>query len=192
MKRIILLITIASTVFGCGSAQKQNARIVIDSTRGDDDLPAWTRDGRKSWKDDERIYIKGNYTIRGDQRLNSCFELARLEAKETMLAEIKTNVKSELNTASEGLSESNDLFLNKSSTEESSGIISGFKMNEQYFERYLVNQTERIDCFVLGSISLQDYEKVKNKSQELNSAVAKEVSDVIRKKQMEFFSEAEQ
>ena len=163
MKKQFLLLTIMISVGACSSVQKHNARIVIDSTTGDDDLPKWTRDGRKSWKDDSRIYIKGNYTVRGDQRLNSCFELARLEAKEVMLAEIKTSVKNEINAASEGLSESSDLFLTKSSTEESSGLITGFQMNEQYFERYLVNQTERVDCFVLGSISLQDYESVKKK-----------------------------
>ena len=133
------------------------------------------------------MLIKSSQTMRGDQRLGSCFDLARMDLKSSLVTEITTQVKGELNVASEGTAEAGDLLVTKSVREEFEGQVRGLKSKEEYFDRYFIGDTESIDFFVLGAISKSDYERLKSSLVQKLSNGNGPVAEALRKRQAEFF-----
>ena len=69
------------------------------------------------------------------------------------------------------------------------GTIYGFKVTEQYFERYLINGVERIDCYILTELTKQDYDKTKRSVVDKIVPEDPRIKEDIAKKQIDFFSE---
>ena len=129
--------------------------------------------------------------MRGDQRINACYDLARLGLFETILAEVRSELKAANDLASEGTSENEDALLTKSLSENLGGTLRGVKIRSRAFERYEINQVERIDCHVLSEMSERDYQKIKNEVVKAKTSVADAVSEAVREKQKEFFKPTE-
>ena len=83
MKNIIILIYLIS-VFGCASNTiiESNKKIVDVSYKV---RPEWILNSENSWKQDDKVLFKLDYTINGNQRINACYELARLGLFEQIL-----------------------------------------------------------------------------------------------------------
>jgi hypothetical protein len=147
----------------------------------------WVKESKTSWEKDELVYFKALYTVKGSQRLNGCFDLAKLEMSEMVLENIRHDIKGEIALANEGIAEEADPLITKSISKSFIGNIKGLIMVEQAYERYMLADNERLDCFVLSTISKQEYRQLKNHSLEQLISVSEDVARVVRKKQKDFF-----
>jgi hypothetical protein len=163
-------------------------RVVIDNTYHGPTLPEWTRDGKSSWDDGKVLYFKAEHTVRGDQRIDACFDLAKMNLKENLVTEISATIKGEINLASEGISEASETALTKSFTQQIEANITGLKHSEQLFERYLNGDTERIDCFVMSKMTHDDYSMLKTHVLQKAAKSNSELAEILRKRQAQFFS----
>jgi hypothetical protein len=134
---------------------------VIDNGSGGSP-PAWVQDTKVSWIGDGNVHkFKAFHSIKGDERLNACFELARLDAQEQITSEIWADFKATVSHSTNGISESmEDIFVQSRNLETKSNIR-GLRFTEAYHQRYLVNGTERVDCFVLGELTDGDYRQMR-------------------------------
>jgi len=153
-----------------------------------EDKPDWIKKTDVTWTEGSFIYYKNTFTVRGDQRVNACYELARLGLYESLISEIGSEIKAENNLASEGTLESESDLINKSVSENLSGYLKGVKVKSKAFERYVVKDNERVDCHLLTEISKSDYEKMKNRIGQEILSVSAEVTQALREKQKRFFS----
>lgn len=173
---------------GCATVtQKSLGKVILDKSYTKD-RPDWSVHEKDSWAENDMIYIKSSYTVRGDQRVNACYDLARLSVHEGLLAEIKSDIRAENNLASEGLSENEEQLMTKSLSESLKGSISGVNIQSRIFERYLINSTERIDCLILAAIKKDEYEKLKRNSAKIVLSVTPQVAEAVREKQKNFFA----
>ncbi len=193
MKNLLLSITVLvglQLLLACSTSQKPNqARVVLENSMKGEDLPKWVSDAKINWEQDNQLYFKSSYTIAGNQRINGCWDLAKIEMKESLLSELSQDIKGEVSLANEGISEGLDPLITKSIRTNIEGQVRGLKTQEQVFERYTVNQVERIDCFVMGTMSKADYAVLKTSVLKNLASVSAEVADAVRKRQKDFFSE---
>jgi hypothetical protein len=167
----------------------QSNRQVIDSNSSS--RPKWAEGTEVGWQEGDFTLLRSQYTVRGDQRINSCYDLARVDLKETLLTSLKDDITGELNLAGEGLSEGADPLLSKSFRSEFKGRVQGLSISEQYYERYVVGDVERIDCFVLSKIKNSDYQRLKTQLLTNLMQVSEEVAQAVRNRQKEFFAPAQ-
>lgn len=165
----------------------KSGRTFVDSTTHSDDPPKWARSLKKTWEDDGKVMIRATHTIRGDERVNGCYDLAKLDGKEAILSEIATDIRGSLDNAQTSLSENAETVLGKVRTGEYAGRLVGLRFTEEYFERYRIVETERIDCHVLGEMKLSDYNMVKKAVVDRVAAVDARVKEAITTKQVDFF-----
>ena len=184
MKKILLL-TVA-LLSACSSLITDQRRF-LDSSTHEDSPPKFVREGRTSWEESGKIMLKASHTIRGDERVNGCFDLTHLNAKEALLSEIADEVKGSIDNAQQSISENAESILGKVRTSEFSGKITGLRFTEQYFERYRIGDIERIDCHSLSEISNLDYNRVKNLVVNKIAEVDPRIKEAISKKQIDFF-----
>ena len=193
MKNVILTITVflgLQLLLGCSTSQKsKQGRVVIENSLKGEELPSWVADPKTNWEKDTELFFKSSYTVAGNQRINGCWDLAKLEMKESLLSELSQDIKGEVTLANEGISEGLDPLITKSVRTNIEGQVRGLKTQEQIFERYVINDIERIDCFVMGTMSKTDYAVLKNSIFKQLTSVSAEVADAVRKRQKEFFSE---
>ncbi len=180
MKLNIKIMIAAGLVFsGCTSNQLKNnqeiRKLVIENSQAGDTLPDWVHSAKVSWDDQDTYYLKSMHSIRGDQRVNGCFDLAKLGAKENLSNEILSTVKGEVVTATTGLSEEENEALTRSVITNYSNNIRGLRVNEQAYERYLINDTERIDCYILFSVKKTDFKRMKNAIYEQAKTATEEI-----------------
>lgn len=193
MKNIVLaaiLMLGLQVMLGCASNQKAGqGRVILENSMKGEDLPKWVSDPKTNWEQESQLYFKSNYTVAGNQRVNGCWDLAKLEMKESLLSELAQDIKGEINLANEGISEGLDPLITKSIRTNIEGQVRGLKTQEQVFERYTINQIERVDCYVMGSMSKGDYAVLKNSVLKNLASVSAEVAAAVRKRQKEFFTE---
>jgi len=145
-----------------GKSLNPEKRVIETSYRSDRE-PTWLHDSRLSWEDGDTRMIRASYVALGSKRINGCYDLARAEAKELLLVEVSNDIRGELVRASQGLDETIDDGLTKSWIEQYKGDTRGFRFSEAAYERFLVNDVERIECFVLGRIRNSDYNAIRNR-----------------------------
>ncbi|MGZ3769333.1 MAG: hypothetical protein ACXVCP_08395 [Bdellovibrio sp.] len=182
---------IAGGLAGCSSRnvkEEFQRKIVLDNALSGEKLPQWTRDGKVSWEDGKEHFIRAQYTIRGDQRVNACYDLAKMELKENLITEISSEIKGEINAATEGVAESADPGFNKSFRQSMDATIRGLRIKEQLFERYVINDTERVDCFVLAMIPHGEYQNLKNNILTKMASTSPEIAEALKKRQVKFFA----
>lgn len=158
MKRFFGYILSVTFLTHCASMVDTQQRKFLDSTHHSDTPPTWVDADKIRWEEGEQIFFKSSHSVRGNERVNGCYDLARLDTKEKVLSEIENDIKGRIDNVSQGLSEAAEVALGKVRSERYSGNAAGIRFTDQYFERYFVAQTERVDCHVLGHISKADYQ----------------------------------
>lgn len=161
-------------------------RAIVDS--GGANKPGWVSSSKISWVEGDQVYFRNQYTIRGDERLNGCYQLVKLDSKEALLREIAEDLKGQIDNAQQGISESAELVLSQVRSSEYSGKIIGMKFLEQYHERYVSGGVERIDCFVLAGIKKTDYDQVKRQVLYKVAEADPDVKRAIKERAVKFFS----
>lgn len=192
MKMNCVYVVILGFVAGCSSGPKVDGvagRFVLDNSNRGDDLPDWTKSTRVGWEDNGMYYVRAEHTVKGNQRVNACYDLAKLDLKEGLLSEISSSIKGEINLASEGTAEELDPMLTKSLMTEIKGNIKGLRVQEQAFERYIVNDVERVDCFVLASMKASDYRQLRSTALQQALSASAEAAKAMRDRQVRFFNE---
>jgi len=152
--------------------------------------PDWVEETKLTWEDDGRIFVRSVYTVKGNERLNACFDLAKLDAKESLISEMSNEMKGSVDNAQQSISEDAEVLLGRVISSKFQGRISGLRFLEEYFERYRVGIQERIDCHLLAQISKEDYQKTRQAviGQQKVEADAK-VKDALTQKQADFLKQ---
>jgi hypothetical protein len=166
-------------------------RQFVDSTTHSDAPPDWVKTTKLAWEQNGKILLRSSYTVNGNDRLNGCFDLARMDSKEALLSEIANDVKGSLDNAQQSISENAEIVLGKVRSGEFSGRIIGLRFTDQYFERYLIGEVERIDCHVLGEVKQSDYNQIKRSVVQGIAAVDPRLREAISRKQIDFFGHNE-
>lgn len=184
--RIIFGVLLLVFIFGCASSERSR-RQWIDSSTHHDNPPEWVDEVRLSWNKGDKIFFRSVHTVRGDERVNGCFDLARLDVKETLLTEMATDIRGSLDNAQQSLNENAETVLGKVRSGEYRGRIMGLKHVEQYYERYRIGKDERIDCHVLSEITQSDYDELKKSVVNRIQEADPRLKEAITQKQIEFF-----
>jgi hypothetical protein len=184
---VILCVFIVSGMTACSTSGKRDQKITID-TQGDSSAPDWAKGAKLSWEDGDTIAFKGQHTVRGTDRINGCFDLAKLDVKESVLSELVEDVRGRIDQAQQSLSEDAEQVLGKVRSASYAGKVTGLRFVERFFERYRINDTERLDCFVMAQISKSDYARLKRSLVDELSRVDPQLHAAIAAKQVEFFS----
>ncbi len=182
---VLVVIAIMS---GCSSATKGDGRVFLDSSIHEDSPPSWVKDLRANWEEQDRFIQKGAFQAKSNDRVNGCFDLAKSEAQDSILQEAALSVRGRIDQAQLSLSEDAEVVLGKVSSREYKGTIQGVRVNEQYFDRARVSGVERVDCYVLASISKTDMARLKNNVLSELANKDNRVKEAITKKQIEFFT----
>lgn len=180
-----LVITGLAGVVACSTARV--SRQYVDSSTHHDSPPDWVVSTKLSWESDGKVIFKASHTIRGDERITGCFDLSQMDARESLISEISSDIRGSLDNAQQSLSENAELVLGKVRSSEFGGTITGLRFAEQYFERYRIGETERIDCHTLAEIRQSDYDRIKQAVLYKVVAVDPRLRDAIARKQVDFF-----
>lgn len=182
MKKCSYVVALGLIVTGCASKEK---KVIVDSSAN---RPAWVDTTKITWAEGDQVFFKQEYSVRSDERLNGCYQLAKLEAKESLVREIAEELKGQIDNAQQSLSESAELVLSQVRSSEYGGKVTGMRFLEQFHERSVVNQTERLDCFVLGSVKKSDYESIKRQILYKVSEADPDVKKAIKERSVKFFT----
>ena len=189
MKKILLLFL--GLLASCSSL-KVPQRVFLDSSLRKDTPPDWVNQSKVSWEEKDKVLLRTSYSARGNERISGCFDLARLDAKEKLLSELNNDVRGTIDNAQQSISENAEAVLGKVRSASFEGKVRGLRFSEEYFERYLIGDTERIDCHVLGEINLSDYNSLKRAVVDEIVRVDTRVKEAITKKQIDFFEAKKQ
>ncbi len=159
-------------------------KVILDESAS---KPSWVTDSKISWEEDSKVRIKSNQQVRGNERLSACYDIARLNAKSSLISEIQENIKGILDSHEATLSENAEVVLSKSRSAEFEGKISGLRFTEEYFVRYLLMSEERIDCLVLSEIAKDDYNKLKRAILYKVEEADPRIKEQIKEKHIDFF-----
>ena len=187
MKYESLLLSLVLLAAGCSSLPREG-RVFLDSTTHSDNAPSWVKQTKVSWEEKDKVFIRSSHSVRGNERVNGCFDLARLDSKESILSEIANDVRGTLDNAQQSISEDAEVVLGKVRSSEFSGRITGLRFSEQYYERYFVGDTERVDCHVLGEIKNADYSRIKRAVVDRITSVDPQLKEAITRKHVDFFA----
>ena len=190
VKWISLTLTLISGVYiqGCASTAPKPEKQILD-TANIGSVPSWVQDTKSSWIGENGSHkFKAFYSIKGDERINACYVLAKLNVREEITSEIWSDFKSAVSHSTQGISESmEDIFI-QSRNNDTKGNVRGLRFTDTFHQRYLVNGVERIDCYVLSDISDADYRQMRahllspvvQASPELRKAVEEQHMELFR------------
>lgn len=186
-KIAFIICALSLGVSACGTGIK---KVTLDES----DMPSWTEKSELSWEDDGKLFFKAKQTVLGSHRINGCYELALLDAKETLLRSMAEEIKGEISQADMDLNEQAEIVLGRVRTSRWEGKVYGQKKEEQAFRRFAIvkgesQSDERIDCYVLTSISKADYDKTKDGVINKLIAIDPRVKDAVVRRQINFFSD---
>ena len=187
MKSKIYLMPLMLTLFiACSSGPAK--KIVLDSSTPN--RPDWVDSSKLAWKDDKKIFFRGTYTIRGDERANACVDLAKLGVKEALITEIQEELKGAVDSAQDSIRADAEIILTNSRSARYQGAITGLRFTSSYWEKYaLINRDQRISCFVLGRISEVEFRQTKKNVLNKITRANPKLKEAITKKQINFFEE---
>ena len=187
----VLLQSVASLGLVAGLAACSSTptlkKVVLDESPS---RPSWVNDAKTSWEDSGKIEIKATQEIRGNERLAACYDLARLNAKSALIAEVQEEIKGVFDTHEATLSENAEVVLSKSRSAEFGGKVSGIRFTEDYFSRFRIGEDERIDCFVLGELSKEDYSRLKRAILFKVEEADPKIKEQIKEKHIQFFEKS--
>lgn len=187
MKRTsITILLIGLMITACSSTGPR--KIILDQSSNN--KPAWTNSNKLAWQEEDHIYLRAIHTIKNNERINGCMDLAKLDAKENLISEIKNDIKGSIDNAQQSINVDAEVVLGKVRSSEFQGSISGLRFVEFYWEKYQMGNDEQVTtCHVLSQIKEKDY--VKTKKAVLNNVIAIEprIKEAISRKQIDFFRE---
>ncbi|MGK5086012.1 hypothetical protein WDW86_00495 [Bdellovibrionota bacterium FG-2] len=188
--KVTLTGVLLTTVFlGCSSTGLKREWL-DNSLHKENDVPSFVRNSKTFWQDGDKYLFKTSQQVRGDERVNGCFDLAKLQTKENLVSEIKNDIKGTIDNAQTTLQESGETVLGKVRTAEFGGTLTGLRFTEEFYERFRAEQTERVECYVLSEISLAAYNTTKQGILNKIIAVDMRIKEAITTKQVEFFKAA--
>jgi hypothetical protein len=165
----------------------QMRRVFVDSTTHHDDIPDWAKSDKTSWEKDGKIFVMAASNARGTDRVDGCYDLARLNAKEQILSEIANDIRGRLDNAQQSISENAEVVLGKVRSGEFEGRLTGLRFTNSYYERYMLGDMQKLSCYVLSEIRQSDYDSVKRAVVDKVVAVDPKIKEAILSKQVEFF-----
>jgi len=185
MKKKLLVLILSVGVLAIASCSTTGARKITDSSG---DKPSWVKSSKIGWEENNKVFTRGTSTVKGDQRVDACYDLARLEAREALVSEIQVYIKGIIDNHFQSMSENAEILLSKSRTSEFAGQVSGLRMSERYFERYIVSDNERVECQVLSEISMKDYDRTKRLIVDKIQEADPKIKEAIKQKHIDFFA----
>ncbi len=185
----ILMAACSSNSTKEGTGLNGTSRVLLDNSMKGKEMPDWTQTTKVSWQDGDAYIFKGVYTVRGDQRVNGCYDLSTMEIQQRILSDIENSLRIEMNLANEGISENTDAMITKSIQSNMAGKIRGLRITDHAFERYRVLNNERVDCFVLGQMKSTDYQTLRSSVLSQMTSASPEVAAIVRKRQADFFKD---
>jgi hypothetical protein len=194
MSSLFVIGNIVSTI-GCASSAPKDPtlqRTVIDSATQLKGAPQWVSSTKSSWNSNGGVELKGTYSVRGNERINACYEMAKIEAKKALITEFSEDLKGILDTGTQGMSEDMEMAFSQAMSSSFEGTVQGLRVKEQYYERYLVSTNERLDCFVLAEIVQGDYNNMKRKIMYKMAEVNPKIKEALINKQLQFFKPKEE
>jgi len=183
MKLSVLILSVG--VFAIASCSTTGTKRITDSSG---DKPSWAKSSKISWEEDNKIFIRGTANIRGNERVDGCYDLANLNAKEALVSEIQSYIKGVLDNSVQSISENAEVVLGKSRTSDFEGKIMGQRFIERYFERSIIGDAERVECQLLSEISQKDYDRMKRLIIDKVQEVDPKIKEAIKQKHIDFFS----
>lgn len=183
--RVISTCVLMGVLAACSSTGPKKE--VVESG-GQPSKPGWVESTKITWNEADQVFFKTQYTIRGDERINGCYQLAKLETKETLLREMAEEIRGQIDNAQQSISENAEIILNQSRTGEYKGRVTGLRFLEQYHERYKADGNERIDCYILGAIKKSDYDSIRRVIVYKMAEVDPGLKAALNKRQIDFFS----
>jgi hypothetical protein len=180
---------IVISVLALSGCVTSGGKTVLDSSQS---KPSWVNKNKVTWEDDGVVYFKSMRSVKGNERLNACYTLSELDAKEQLIAQIKNDLKGSIDSVENSTLEDGEIVLGKVRSSEFKGSVHGMKKTEEYFERYTINaESERIDCYTLNEIKLTDYNKTKKAVLERVIEADPRIKEAITQKQIDFFKKSE-
>lgn len=183
MKKCTFILVMAGILSACTTSPK--SKVVTEESA---DRPSWVNGTKVTWHDGDKILYRQHYSVKGDERLNGCYQLAKLEAKESVVREIAEELRGQIDNAQMSLSESAELVLSQVRSSEYNGKITGMRFTEQYHERILTNDVERLDCFVLAEINKTEFDLIKRQMLTKVAQADAEVKKAIQQRSVKFFT----
>lgn len=171
-------------ISGCAGMTQQ--RVFLDSSNHNDSPPSWVQSNKISWEDGDKHKFKIEQTVRGNERVNGCYDLARLNGHEAVLTEMAIDIRGKIDNANTSISEDAEIMLDKIRQGQFEGRVTGLKFREQYFERTKVAESERVSCYLLGEMSHSDYLKLQRSIVDKVAAIDPEIRKAIRSSQLDF------
>jgi len=194
MKKMLCVLSFSMVLFSCSHEvnRERNPKVVIDKSPS---MPEWVKETNVNQLDGDQIYLVGRESIKGDQRLSGCFEMASFELKNKIIREVGEEIRGTIDQAIPDISENSEAVLSRVSTGKWTGKLVGLSTDSEYFERYRLfdfNQAdsykERIDCFVRMKIAKSDINRMKRDIIEELKKVDPKIKEAILNKQVNFFS----
>jgi len=165
---------------GCSQKLKADNKEILEAS-----LPArpdWVDRLETQYEDNQNLYLRSEYTLRGDQRINSCYDLAKLDGAQQLINQISQELKGEYFNVSSSSSENEIEALTKAVRSRFEGELRGLRLLRQYFERYEIKGVERITCYVEHSIEKKNLTTLQRRARD----IAQEVRDELTKRQVKF------
>ncbi len=161
--------SVLSLTMGCSSLKTRDSaiqeslakRVVIENSNGTTSRPDWLTTTTIFEEKDSHLFFTGFFAGQGSNRLSTCYRLAEADIQVRMAQEISQRVKSELLQMAEGMSEQVEPAVLDSLLVEAKAQIDGLRLTDRFYERALVNGSERVDCFARARISLGDFMRAK-------------------------------
>ncbi|MCB0342636.1 MAG: hypothetical protein H6626_01890 [Pseudobdellovibrionaceae bacterium] len=183
-----LLLTLSLVFAGCATPK---GRVVLDRAT-DRGRPDWVASTKMSWVEGDSYKFVARHTIRGDERVAGCYQLAQLDTKQVVLSQISDDVRGLIDNAQQSLMEDSESLLSLVRSSKFSGTITGLRMEESYYERYVIGDQERVDCFVLASIEKAQYNITRQRVLHKIVEVDPRLKDAILEKQKAFLTSDQQ
>lgn len=187
---MLLCILCVSYFTGCSTTTHVAKKNVIDASGN---KPKWVADPKMSWETDDMVFFKSKQVIRGDQRENSCFELAELDNRAALLQSIATFMRGAVDNVQMDISERSELVLGLTRSNAFKGKIYGLKNLERYVERTEVCKdrdcAERIECYSMSGITRKDFSRTVNEITNEIQPLDPRIKEAINKKAAKFFEE---
>jgi len=185
MKKNLCVLILLAGALVIASCSTTGSKRITDSSG---DKPSWAGSSRISWEENNKVFIRGTATVKGNERVDGCYDLAKLDAKEALVSEIQSYIKGILDNSIQSISENAEVVLGKSRTAEFEGKIMGLRFAERYFERAIVSDNERVECQLLSEISQKDYDRMKRLIVDKVQEVDPKIKEAIKQKHIDFFS----
>ncbi len=75
-----------------GACANVPQKVMLDSSTIGKPAPDWAQSTEVNWTNGKSVYFKAHYSVLGNERLNGCYQLAELDAKQALLTEISEDL----------------------------------------------------------------------------------------------------